>query len=200
MRIINHTRLSSSLGFCLNRETRVLESLMAKTDKLAQFLDSGIYESDDSNWFFLDPVRITNRSYTRFRVSPSAYYSRFFNSKQSSDSNPRKRKRKQKDPSFHLPSLGEQASNLRHQEARLFLSKAHESFLKDIELVNLTKGLSDDDSSLLNKCCDDELSFIELGGVWQAPFYEITLNFNLCYDNEGFLFSLFHLLNPIWNP
>ncbi|KAG7597584.1 MT-A70-like [Arabidopsis suecica] len=162
---------------------------MAKTDKLAQFLDSGIYESDDSNWFFLDPVRIITRSYTRFRVSPSAYYSRFFNSKQlnqqSSDSNPRKRKRKQKDPSFHLPSVGEQASNLRHQEARLFLSKAHESFLKDIELLNLTKGLSDDDSSLLNKCFDDELSFIELGGVWQAPFYEITLNFNLHCDNEG---------------
>ncbi|CAE5957938.1 unnamed protein product [Arabidopsis arenosa] len=162
---------------------------MAKTDKLAQFLDSGIYESDDSNWFFLDPVRITNRSYTRFRVSPSAYYSRFFNSKQlnqqSSDSNPRKRKRKQKNPNFHLPSVGEQASNLRHQEARLFLSKAHESFLKDIELLNLTKGLSDDDSSLLNKCFDDELSFIDLGGVWQAPFYEITLNFNLHCDNEG---------------
>lgn len=165
---------------------------MAKTDKLAQFLDSGIYESDDSNWFFLDPVRITNRSYTRFRVSPSAYYSRFFNSKQlnqqSSDSNPRKRKRKQKKPSFHLPSVGEQASNLRHQEARLFLSKAHESFLKEIELLSLTKGLSDDDSSLLNKCCDDELSFIELGGVWQAPFYEITLNVNLHCDNEGFCF------------
>lgn len=92
---------------------------MAKTDRLASFLDSGIYESEDSKWFFLDPVRIINRSYTRFRVSPSAYYSRFFNSKhlnpQPIDPNPKKRKRKQINPSPHLPSVGEEASNLRHQ-------------------------------------------------------------------------------------
>ncbi|KAL1207809.1 Methyltransferase-like protein 2 [Cardamine amara subsp. amara] len=165
---------------------------MAKTDKLARFLESGIFESDGSKWFFLDSVRIINRSYTRFRVSPSAYYSRFFNSKhlnlQANDSNPKKRKRKQKNPSSHSPSAGEQASYLRHHEARICLSKAHESFLGEIELLSLTKGLSDDDdddSSLLTKCCDDELSFVELGGVWQAPLYEITLNFNLHCDNEG---------------
>lgn len=166
---------------------------MAKPE-LARFLDSGIYESEDSNWFFLDPVRIINRSYTKFRVSPSAYYTRFFNSKhlnlQPSDSNPNKRKRKQKNPSFHLPSVGEQAWNLRHQEARLFLSKSHESFLKKIELLSLTKGLSDDDdddsSLLIKRCCDDELSFVELGGVWQAPLYEITLNLHC--DNEGFVY------------
>ncbi|XP_010498348.1 PREDICTED: methyltransferase-like protein 2 [Camelina sativa] len=166
---------------------------MAKTDKLAQFLDSGIYESDDSNWFFLDPVRIINRSYTKFRASPSAYYTRFFNPKhlnsQPKDPNPRKRKRKQKNPSFHLPNAGEQASYLRHQDARLFLSKALESFLGETELLSLTKALSDDDgSSLLTKCCEDGLSFVELGGVWQAPLYEITLNFNLhCDNNEGCL-------------
>ncbi|XP_023644975.1 methyltransferase-like protein 2 isoform X2 [Capsella rubella] len=162
---------------------------MAKTDKLAQqFLDSGIYESDDSDWFFLDPVRLINRSYTKFKVSRSAYYTRFFNSKhlnlQPRDPNPKKRKRKQKNPSFQLPSAGEQASDRRHQDARLFLSKSHESFLRETELLSLTKGLSDD-SSLLTKCCDDGLSFVELGGVWQAPLYEITLNFNLHCDDKG---------------
>lgn len=82
------------------------------------------------------------------------------------------------------------------QEARLFLSKAHESLLREIELLSLTKCLSDDDddSSLLTKCCDDELSFVELGGVWQAPLYEITLNLDLHCNNEGFVSPLVHLL------
>ncbi|XP_006416515.2 methyltransferase-like protein 2 isoform X2 [Eutrema salsugineum] len=164
-------------------ELESVQPSMAKTDKLARFLESGIFESEDSKWFFLDPVRIINRSYTRLRVSSSAYYSRFFNSKhlnlQSSDPNPKKRKRKQKKPSPHLPSAGEQASNLRHEGARLSLSEAHESLLREVELLSLTKGLSDDDDpSLLTECCGDELSFVELGGVWQAPLYEITLNSN----------------------
>ncbi|KAL0704589.1 hypothetical protein Bca4012_071014 [Brassica carinata] len=145
---------------------------MAKPDQLTRFLDSGIYESDDSKWLFLDPVRIINRSHTRFRVSPCAYYSRCFNSKhlnpQNELPNPRKRKRnKQKNPSFHLPSAAEQASNLRHQEARLFLSEAYESLLEETELLSLVKGLSsdDDDGLLRTKCCeDDEVSFVELGG------------------------------------
>ncbi|KAL0694890.1 hypothetical protein Bca4012_062070 [Brassica carinata] len=167
---------------------------MAKPDRLVRFLDSGIYESDDSKWFFLDPVRITNRSYTRFRVSPSAYYSRFFNTKhlnlqQPSEPNQKKRKRnKKKNPSFHLPSAGEQASNLRHQEARVLLSEAYEWLLRETELLSLVKGLSsdDDDRLLRTKCCDDgEVSFVELGGVWQAPLYEITLSFDLhCVDDK----------------
>ncbi|CAH2036846.1 unnamed protein product [Thlaspi arvense] len=180
---------------------------MAKTDRLARFLDSGIYESDDSKWFFLDPVRIINSSYGRFRVSPSAYYSRFFNSKhlnlQSSDPNPKKRKRKPKKPSPHLPSAAEQASNLRHQGARLFLSEAHESLLREDELLSLTKGLSDDDESsllTLTECCGDELSFVELGGVWQAPLYEITLDLNLHCDNEAKPEEGFNLIviDPPW--
>ncbi|KAG2303308.1 hypothetical protein Bca52824_031959 [Brassica carinata] len=168
---------------------------MAKPDQLTRFLDSGIYESDDSKWFFLDPVRITNRSYTRFRVSPSAYYSRFFNSKHlnleqpSELPNPRKRKRnKKKNTSSHLPSAGEQASHLRHQEARVLLSEAYEWLLRETELLSLVKGLSsyDGDGLLRTKCCDDdEVSFVELGGVWQAPLYEITLSFDLhCVDKE----------------
>ncbi|CAN8312568.1 unnamed protein product [Cochlearia groenlandica] len=174
---------------------------MAKTDRLAPFLDSGIYESEDSEWFFVDPVRIINSSYTRFKASPSAYYSRcFFDSKridlqqqqQYSEANPKKRRRNQKKKKNHIslhlpPSEGELASDLRHKEARLFLSQVYESFLRKTELLSLMKGLSNDDdgSGLLNKCReDDELSFVELGGVWQAPLYEITMNLNLHCDNE----------------
>ena len=176
----------------MKQKKRVKQPLMAKPDQLARFLDSGIYESEDSKWFFLDPVRIINRPYTRFRVSPCGYYSRCFNSKHLNPQQPneltntRKRKRnKQKNPSFHLPNTAEQASNLRHQEARLFLSEAYESLLEETELLSLVKSLSDDDGLLRTKCCEDEVSFVELGGVWQAPLYEITLS---CDDNKGFVF------------
>ena len=46
---------------------------------LLQFLESGIYKFPASNTFFIDPVRLLNRNYTNFRVSPCSYYSRFFN-------------------------------------------------------------------------------------------------------------------------
>lgn len=53
----------------------------------------------------MDPVRVLNRSYNRFRVSPSTYYTRFFESPSpnqdpmvSSTSRKRKRKRNAKEP------------------------------------------------------------------------------------------------------
>ncbi|RZS16042.1 hypothetical protein BHM03_00047979 [Ensete ventricosum] len=50
------------------------------SDAVRSFLDTGIYrlDRDGSMVVFLDPVRILNHSYSRFRVSPSAYYSRSF--------------------------------------------------------------------------------------------------------------------------
>lgn len=50
------------------------------SQKLSLFYESGIYYFDDSNAVFVDPVRVLNRSYHRFTVSPSTYYSRFFKS------------------------------------------------------------------------------------------------------------------------
>lgn len=85
------------------------------SDKLSAFLESGIYRFENSNVVFIDPVRMLNRSYTRFRSSPSAYYSRFFDSKETivtSDSKKRKRKEK-KTP--HDLNEREQAATLRHQ-------------------------------------------------------------------------------------
>lgn len=66
-------------------------------------MESGIYVFEDSNVVFMDPVRVLNRSYNHFRVSPSTYYTRFFESKTldqdlSLSSTSRKRKRNVKEP------------------------------------------------------------------------------------------------------
>lgn len=88
-------------------------------DGLSTFLNSGIYQFENSNAVFIDPVRVMNRSYTHFRVSPSAYYPRFFESKplaqesRVSSSNSRKRKRKEKKP--HSLNDREKAAEQRHQ-------------------------------------------------------------------------------------
>ncbi|XP_010533242.1 PREDICTED: methyltransferase-like protein 2 [Tarenaya hassleriana] len=177
---------------------------MTKSDhNLALFLDSGIYESDDPEWVFLDPVRILNRSYTRFGVSSSSYYSRFVGSghpnRQPSDPNSKKRKRKQRNPNPNPLSAGEQAANLRHQEARPMLLKAHESFVQEFELLSAMEGLSDTgDSSVSIKSCGHELSLVELGRVWQAPLYEIMLNLNPRLDDDDGC-STEHRVVPAFN-
>jgi hypothetical protein len=69
------------------------------------------------------------------------------------------------------------------QEARPLLVKAHECLTRATDLLEVVSNLrSDFDSS---RECRDSLSpgvpeqcFVELGRVWQAPLYEITLNFN----------------------
>lgn len=61
------------------------------------------------------------------------------------------------------------------------LLKAHESFLEATDLVSVICNLRND------ACCLTETeeslprvehSFVELGRVWQAPLYEITLHFH----------------------
>ncbi|CAI9284216.1 unnamed protein product [Lactuca saligna] len=152
--------------------------------KLSMFFKSGIYRLQGSNAVFMDPVRVLNLSYSHFRVSPSSYYSRFFEPNPSGEEhsrvskNQRKRKRKQKKP----PALNEreQAAEERHQKAKPFLMKAHELLLGANDLLlNLGKLRSDDDSPTSD--CEqsmvesDEHSFVELGSVWQAPLFEISL-------------------------
>ncbi|XP_034208855.1 methyltransferase-like protein 2 isoform X1 [Prunus dulcis] len=150
------------------------------SDKLSEFLESGVYRLEDSNAVFIDPVRVLNRSYTRFRVSPSAYYSRSFDSKHAGQearvsSNFRKRKRKEKKP--QPLNDRERAADQRHQEVRPFLLKAHESLVRATELLEVVSNLKG------NLCPSTsspgaEQSLVELGRVWQAPLYEITLNFH----------------------
>ncbi|XP_009334546.2 methyltransferase-like protein 2 isoform X2 [Pyrus x bretschneideri] len=152
--------------------------------KLSTFLDSGVYRFEDSTAVFIDPVRVLNRSYTRFRVSPSAYYSRSFKSKIQEPrvcSNSRKRMRKEKKP--QTLNDRERAADQRHQEARPFLLKAHKSLLRSTELLEVVSNLRDDfDNSASSPSTTQSL--VELGRVWQAPLYEITLN-SQSHDNAS---------------
>ena len=97
---------------------------MEESQKLSSFYESGVYFFNDSNAVFMDPVRILNRSYNSFSVSPSTYYPRFFESPRNNEpvstvatvtTSPtqRKRKRNKKEP----PPLNEreQIANHRHQ-------------------------------------------------------------------------------------
>ncbi|CAN0922096.1 Methyltransferase-like protein 2 [Linum grandiflorum] len=89
-------------------------------DQLSTFLQCGIYRFTEAPVVFMDPVRVINTSYSRVRVSASAYYSRFFNSNLSGhhetelSSTSRKRKRKERKPS-HALNERERAADLRHQ-------------------------------------------------------------------------------------
>ncbi|KAI3439648.1 uncharacterized protein J3R85_004481 [Psidium guajava] len=149
---------------------------------LPLFLESGFYRFEDSNAVFVDPVRARNRSLTRFSISPSAYYSRFFESKPcdvaNGGSNGRKRKRRANKPL--VLNDRERVAAQRHQDARPFLVKAHESLLGATELRSFMLkmrgelAITEDGKSVPP---GGPPSFIELGRLWQAPLYEMTLNF-----------------------
>ena len=85
------------------------------SDLLADFLDKGIYRLEGSNAVFIDPVRVLNRSYTRFRVSPSAYYTRFFDSGNEANISSGSKKRRRKERKPHSLNEREQAADQRHQ-------------------------------------------------------------------------------------
>nr|XP_043638708.1 methyltransferase-like protein 2 isoform X2 [Erigeron canadensis] len=145
--------------------------------RLSNFLNSGIYRfEDDSNAIiFMDPVRVLNNFYTHFRVNPSFYYSRLFTPP---SENPKKRKRKHKKP--HTLNAREKAADARHQNAKPYLIKAHECLLKTNDVLLYLKN-DDDEYATANggRSVNDEHSFVELGSVWQAPLYEISL-----YQND----------------
>lgn len=69
------------------------------------------------------------------------------------------------------------------QEVKPLLLIAHEALLAAIDLLNFVGKLNGDFGSSMK--CGVEESFIELGRVWQAPMYEITLNFNQCNKSEN---------------
>ncbi|KAL7081579.1 hypothetical protein ACP275_14G048800 [Erythranthe tilingii] len=155
-------------------------------DRLAAFIKSGIYRFDNANAFFIDPVRVLNRCYTRFRVSPSTYYSRFFPTlNNSSTENPqnaqkisRKRKRRDKEKKKDQAlNPREQMADRRHKEVRLALLEVHEALLGANQLLETLRNLRNDgeknNGGLISQ--ESELDFVELGSVWQAPLYEIVL-------------------------
>ncbi|XP_057427925.1 methyltransferase-like protein 2 [Lotus japonicus] len=164
---------------------------MEDSQKLSQFHETGVYHFDDSNAVvFVDPVRVLNRSYNRFTVSPSTYYPRFFESPNpkplstvatSSSPTKRHRNRKRKRSSKQPPPLNhrERIALQRHQEARPLLLKAHECLLKSIRLLGAMSTLRSD-SSCLKECLSGQHSkhsFVELGEL--IPSLEVTLNLRL---------------------
>lgn len=69
------------------------------------------------------------------------------------------------------------------------LLKAHEALLGNVDLLETLRNLRSDEPSGGTSV---EQSFVELGSVWQAPLYEITLNFhnpNQVSQNGGWAFS-----------
>lgn len=93
-------------------------ALSKATNEMSVFLESGIYRFESSNAIFMDPVRVLNRSYTCFRVSPLAYYHRFFeltNADQSNRVSSVSRKRKRDERKHHTPNEKELAADQRHQ-------------------------------------------------------------------------------------
>ncbi|KAJ8762403.1 hypothetical protein K2173_007563 [Erythroxylum novogranatense] len=166
--------------------------------RLSSFLESGIYRLHLLNAVFVDPVRVLNRCYTQFRLSPSRYYSRFFDTniccdhhERTEDSNSKKRKRKEnkkKKKKKEPPALNERelAADERHRQVRPLLLKAHECLMGAGDLLAVIRDLRNDFGSASESggisSPVSECSLIELGSVWQAPFYEITLNLPQDYE------------------
>ena len=73
------------------------------------------------------------------------------------------------------------------------LLKACESLLGATDLLEAMSNLRDDSGSSSSSSASVQHSFIELGRVWQAPFYEITLKFHPNESGGGFYFSSNHL-------
>ncbi|KAK8937029.1 Methyltransferase-like protein 2 [Platanthera zijinensis] len=153
----------------------------ALVGELSSFSRSGIYRLPGVvNAAFVDPVRLLNFSYSRYRVSASGYYCRTFDSpgkgrktnKEVNDSSRSKNKRKRS--RSHDLNEQEIIAERRHQEVRPLLLKAHEALSGTAELLGFLPTLVRDEES----CLDGgglEQNFVELGGLWQAPLYEIVL-------------------------
>ncbi|XP_020257950.1 methyltransferase-like protein 2 [Asparagus officinalis] len=153
------------------------------SSNLSAFLNSGIYHLDGSNVVFVDPVRILNGCYTRFRLSGSAYYSRSFKSNIKAQavedaidsSNSKKKKRKRKRNSCRVLNERETAAENRHQGVRPLLLNAHNALLEVTDLLrflpNIMKGEED-------SFCDmrgEEQNFMDLASHSQSSHYEICL-------------------------
>ncbi|PAN51047.1 hypothetical protein PAHAL_9G566100 [Panicum hallii] len=160
---------------------------MEISDELRSFEATGVYRLNvtgtSTGAAFLDPVRLLNGSYQRFRIIPSAYYSRSFEPPRQvgdTETEPpekrRKRKRNQKPKPRGLNAM-ERIAEARHQEARPLLLSAHESLIKDKYLLEHISKMIEGKEHKLDVGSGFENNFVELGTSWRAPFYEITICF-----------------------
>ncbi|GER42646.1 methyltransferase MT-A70 family protein, partial [Striga asiatica] len=183
--LYNPFRLPATTKLTMDKQRPIIAA-SESDDELSAFLKSGIYRFENANACFIDPVRVLNRSYTRFKVSGSAYYSRFFHASEISlanhsneapkNSKKRKRSEKKKKKGQTLNSR-EQMADQRHQEVRPALLKAHEALLGTTQLLEALRDLRNDFENCNGESISkgSEVDFVEIGGVWQAPFYEIVL-------------------------
>lgn len=80
------------------------------------------------------------------------------------------------------------------KEVKPLLLKAHKTLLEAPDLLKVLRNLRNDGCAV-GECKElseesSELSFMELGSVWQAPLYEIVLNYYQDYKtfhNGGLL-------------
>ncbi|KAJ4819606.1 Methyltransferase-like protein 2 [Rhynchospora pubera] len=153
----------------MRMEPRGLEAELMKS-----FMESGVYRLDQSDVVFIDPVRLLNDSYSRFRLSPSAYYSRHFPPSSTPDD---KRKRKRNKPRHAPLNLNERelCAEERHQQVRPLLLNAHRKLLEASQLLKILPRIVESEAALECRERVVEQNFVELGSSWRAPFCEIAL-------------------------
>uniref|UniRef100_A0A0E0NR14 Uncharacterized protein n=1 Tax=Oryza rufipogon TaxID=4529 RepID=A0A0E0NR14_ORYRU len=162
---------------------------ISESDELRAFEATGIYRLAESGAAFLDPVRILNASYRRFRLVPSAYYSRSFGTsrqggeaetERTGEASPERKKRKrkrQRQPKPRELNEVERMAEARHQGARPLLSSAHKSLLKAKDLLEFLPRMIKEDVRMLDVESNLEKNLVELGSSWRAPLCEMTLCF-----------------------
>lgn len=118
----------------LPREGSMAAAAEEEEEELAAFSSTGVYRIRRAPAFFMDPVRVLNRTYSRFQLSPSSYYCRFFAAGPGSSGEPqmarKKRRRRRRCSPLELNER-EAAAERRHQV----------SFFIGWERVLLTNGV-----------------------------------------------------------
>lgn len=119
----------------LPREGSMAAAAEEEEEELAAFSSTGVYRIRRAPAFFMDPVRVLNRTYSRFQLSPSSYYCRFFAAGPGSSGEPqmarKKRRRRRRRCSPLELNEREAAAERRHQV----------SFFIGWERVLLTNGV-----------------------------------------------------------
>ncbi|XP_047085109.1 methyltransferase-like protein 2 [Lolium rigidum] len=159
---------------------------MEVSDELRSLEATGIYPLAGSLAAFLDPVRLLSESYRRFRLIPSAYYSRSFSpsnqeghaqGERTAPSPDRKKRKRKRQPRPRELNAVEQIAEARHQEARALLISAHKSLLEAKDLLEFLPGMVKGDGCMQDVQTSSENNFVELGSSWRAPLCEMTLCF-----------------------
>ncbi|KAF0914248.1 hypothetical protein E2562_027812 [Oryza meyeriana var. granulata] len=178
---------------------------ISESDELRAFEATGIYRLAESGAAFLDPVRILNESYRRFRLVPSAYYSRSFGpsrqggeaeTERTEKASPERKKRKRKPRELNEV---ERIAEARHKEARPLILSAHESLLKAKDLLESLPRMMKEDVRMLDVECNLEKNFVELGSSWRAPFCEMTLCFQKSSGENSEEGIFYRTSTPLFN-